>query len=77
MKVFQLHVNSAKCYWIGMALVAAISYEAAVAEYAKNSDFGEFVKSGEIVFTSDSQKPIDGLASENSGILCDVVTFDA
>ena len=77
MKVFQLHVDSEKCYWIGIALVAAISYEAAVVEYAKNSDSGEFVASGEIIFTSDSQKPLDGLTSVKDGILCDVVTFDA
>lgn len=77
MKVFQLHVDSTRCYWIGMALVAAMSYEAAVAEYTKNSDSGEFVKSGEIVFTADSQKPLEGLTSTKDGILCDVVAFDA
>ena len=77
MKVFQLHVDSAKCFWIGMALVAAMSYEAAVAEYARNSDSGEFVKSGEIVFTSDSQKPLEGITSVKNGILCDVIAFDA
>ena len=77
MAVFKLEIDCAKCYWIGMALVAAISYEAAVAEYANNSDSGEFVKSGEIEFTSDSQNPLDGLISAKDGILCDVVCFDA
>lgn len=77
MKVFQLHVDSARCYWMGMALVAAMSYETAVAEYAKNSDSGEFVRNGEIVFTADSKKPLDGLTSAKDGILCDVVVFDA
>lgn len=77
MKVFKLEIDCAKCYWIGMALVAAMSYEAAVAEYAKNSDSGEFVTSGEIIFTSDSQNPLDGLTSAKNGILCDVVAFDA
>ena len=77
MKVFQLHVDSARCYWIGMALVAAMSYEAAVAEYAKKSESGEFVKSGEIAFTADSLKPLEGLTSAKDGILCDVVCFDA
>lgn len=77
MKVFQLHVDSARCYWIGMALVAAMSYKAAVAEYANNSDSGEFVKSGEIIFTAESRKPLEGLTSVKDGILCDVVVFDA
>lgn len=77
MKVFKLEIDCAKCYWMGMALVAAMSYDAAVSEYISQSESGEFVKSGEIVFTADSQKPLDGLTSANTGILCDVVVFDA
>ena len=76
MQVFKLEIDCAKCYWVGMALVAAMSYEAAVSEYISNSESGEFVKSGEIVFTQDSQQPIDGLAYESTKVLCDVVTFD-
>ena len=77
MKVFKLEIDCAKCYWMGMALVAAMSYDAAVAEYAKNSDSGAFVKSGEIVFTQDSKRPLEWLAGTKTGILCDVVAFDA
>ena len=77
MQVFKLEIDCAKCYWVGMALVAAMSYEAAVSEYINQSESGKFVKCGEIIFTSDSQKPLDGLTSANTGILCDVVAFDA
>ena len=77
MQVFKLEIDCAKCYWVGMALVAAMSYDAAVAEYVKESDSGEFVENGEIIFTSDSKEPLDGLTSANTGILCEVVCFDA
>ena len=77
MNVFKLEIDCARCYWVGMALVAAVSYDAAVNEYVKSGESGDFVKSGEIVFTSDSKKPIEGLVSENEGVLCDVVTYDA
>ena len=77
MKVFKLEIDCAKCYWIGMALVAATSYEMAIAEYVKSSESGEFVASGEIIFTSDSQKPLDGLTYDGTKVLCDVVVFDA
>ena len=77
MQVFKLEIDCARCYWMGLALVAAMSYEAAVAEYTKNGDSGEFVESGEIIFTPDSKEPLEGLTSTKTGILCDVMTYDA
>lgn len=77
MKVFKLHVDCAKCYWVGVALVAAVSYEVAVSEYICQSENGEFVASGEIIFTEDSRRPIEGLTCNGTKILCDVVVFNA
>ena len=77
MKVFKLEVDVAKCNWVGVALVAAMSYEAAVVEYASKSDSGEFVRSGEIVFNEDARTPLNKVTSDYVGILCDVVLFNA
>lgn len=77
MQVFKLEIDCARCYWMGMALVAAVSYEAAVGEYVKNGDSGAFVTSGEIVFTEDSKTPIEGLKYGSTRILCDVTTFES
>lgn len=76
MKVFKLEIDCARCYWVGMALVAAVSYDAAVNEYVKSGESGDFVKSGEIVFTQDSQNPIKGLVYDQTKVLCEVVTYD-
>ena len=77
MKIFKLHIDCSKCNWIGMALVAAMSYDAAVNEYVNNGDSGEFVRKGEIVFTDDSKTPLEGLEFSDTRILCDITVFNS
>lgn len=77
MQVFKLEIDCAKCCWIGMAIVAAESYDAAVDEYIMRGESGIFVANGEIAFTEDSKIPIEGLTYHTTKVLCEVTTFES
>ncbi len=77
MKVFELRLDCSKCDGVGMAIVAASSYEEAISEYEENGDCGDDVKDGLVVFTERNRIPIAGL--EYSGdvqILCECFCFN-
>lgn len=76
MNVFKLEIDCMVSNWVGMALVAADDYKGAVKEYVKNGLSGEFVRSGEIVFTEDSKKPIEGLIFGKRKVICEVIACD-
>ena len=75
MNVFKLEVDCAKCDWSGIALVAANDYEAAVSEYVTFGESGDFVASGEIVFTEDCRTPINGLSAAIQKVYCDNIRY--
>lgn len=77
MKVYQLTPEFGWMNAVGMALVAAHTYEQAKYEYMLHGSYAEEVATGYINFTKSSDIPISGLHADGNEprIICDSIHF--